>query len=117
MKADGAGGIDLKIRRASGVRHQFAEDVLAGRGTANVAHADKQDADWLAIGFHRWVAVRRDDSEFPPPGNGNLAVVLPARKEMIRRCFLRWIQETHEILMRNQIKIAFPFKEGPDVRP
>jgi hypothetical protein len=30
----------------------LAENDFAGRGTANVPHADKQDTEWLAGGVH-----------------------------------------------------------------
>ena len=51
--ADGPGGIDVDRVGEFGVLDELAEDDLRGGGTADVSHADEEDAEGLAVGGHR----------------------------------------------------------------
>lgn len=53
MVADGPGGVDGDAIAESGFLDHFAENDLGGRRTADISHADEEDAVRLAVVGHR----------------------------------------------------------------
>jgi hypothetical protein len=58
MEADGAGGIDVEFIETPGLGGLLAEDDFRGRGAADVAEADEEDLERLAINAHGRVIGR-----------------------------------------------------------